>query len=468
MLKKRLAWFGTSVVSGGATLYLTWLAVADKLPHWSLYVVGGVILVASGSQFPVNDDGSSRSLVSVLVRGRSNTAITTGNGSPVTGTVVNARKGIQHVTYNGAQLTIADVRQISIDANRAEVLPAVRAVASEAAIAEIDRRSYWLSDRVIGIISERSPELFKRWDDPRFLAALTSAQRGFAETGDEDLGETLANLVADLASQDIRTRKEILLRQGIDLAQRMTTEHINALATLMYLTQMKLSTPYDIEGLIEAFDGLLKPFYGRLPTSEIDYQYMSSTGACYTDQLRRELSWTAYGLIHRTYPNIMYTPFTVPEITEHFLSEDNPRRDENQQLLTLINRSPDDVKYTPEGHTLLSVDNARFRVHPDLVNTILTGNNGSAVVGPRKCTPLTESQTELREMVKQRSITVEQFKNEVVEMKPELAEFLEELQRTGGLHYRLHPVGFVIAKHVIASHAPLMAKAVDDALAAGA
>lgn len=466
MLKKRLAWFGTSVVSGGATLYLTWLAVADRLPHWSLYVVGGVILVASASQFPVkDDDGLSRSLVSVLVHGRSNTTITTGDGSPVTGTVVNARKGVQHVTNNGLQTTASELRQMFLDASRAEVLPEARAIVTDTVVFEIDRRATWMAGKVIDRLND-DPALLARLNDPRFLAALTSAQRGFAETGDEDLGDTLANLVADLASQDIRTRKEILLRQGIDVAQRLTTEHINALATLMYLTQMKLATPYDIEGLIEAFDGLLKPFYGRLPTSEIDYQYMSSTGACYTDHLRRELSWTVYDLLHKAYPNTMYTPFTVPEITEHFLSDDNPRRDENEQLLTVITRTPDDVKHTPEGHTLLSVDNARFRVRPDLVDHILKDSNSSVVLGPRKGQPLTESQAELREMVKQRSFTAQQFKDEVAELKPELADFLDGLQRTGGLHYRLHPVGFVIAKHVIASHAPLMAKAVDDALEA--
>lgn len=232
----------------------------------------------------------------------------------------------------------------------------------------------------------------------------------------------------------------------------------------MYLTGMKLSTPHDTDGLIAAFDGLLSPYYGRLPKDEIDYQYMSSMGVCYADQLRRGLSWDVYDLLHRAYPDSMYPPFTVAEARESFLSDDNPLRDENVQLLTAIANDEDDVKYTPEGHAMLNIETTRFRVRPDLVTPILTDGNDSPVLTTRNRPQLTDSQTELRNLVQQRSLTAAQFKEKVAELKPDLADFLDEVQRTGGLHYRLHPVGFVIAKHVIASHAPKMAEAVDAAL----
>jgi hypothetical protein len=101
---------------------------------------------------------------------------------------------------------------------------------------------------------------------------------------------------------------------------------------------------------------------------------------------------------------------------------------------------------------------------PSSLTPILSDGNDSPVLTTRNSLQLTDSQIELRNLVQQRSLTAARFREKVVELKPDLADFLDEVQRTGGLHYRLHPVGFVIAKHVIASHAPKMAEAVDAAL----
>jgi hypothetical protein len=69
------------------------------------------------------------------------------------------------------------------------VLPEARGVASEAAVAEINHRTDFFLDKVIQRFNETNPGLFARWDDPRFLAAFTSAQRSYAETGDESLAD---------------------------------------------------------------------------------------------------------------------------------------------------------------------------------------------------------------------------------------------------------------------------------------
>ena len=134
-------------------------------------------------------------------------------------------------------------REIAEIASREVVLREGRAVA-EAVITE---RTGHITDLVFDRINVRDTELFNRFEDPRFLAALTSAQRSYAETGDEDLAEVLASLVVELASQPIRSMHEIVLRQAIDVAPHLTSPHLRALAVNMYLTRFNFNQPYDTE-----------------------------------------------------------------------------------------------------------------------------------------------------------------------------------------------------------------------------
>ena len=68
-----------------------------------------------------------------------------------------------------------------------------------------------------------------------------------------------------------------------------------------------------------------------------------------------------------------------------------------------------------------------------------------------------------RNMALQRTLTVEQFKEKVVEVKAELADFLNLIQITGALNFHLHPVGFILAQHEIRSRAPQLAALKDAA-----
>jgi hypothetical protein len=452
MLAPRLLWGGGAIISA-LTVYLAWAQVADHLARWSFGVIGGLLFIASMIMFPwgQNDDGLPRRLIKTNVRGRNNPTFVTGEGSTNTGNILNTGRG--NVTVG---VTATEARQISIDASHAEVLPAARAVASATAVAAIDERSGKLVDLVIARINETNPQLFVRWDDPRFLAALVSAQRSYAETGDDDLADILASMLEGLASQPIRSRREITLRQAIEVAPRLTTEHINALAVKMYLTYFNLTGPYEnTEQLIGAFDTLLNHYYGGLPSSPIDYGYMSSTGVCYTDQLSTFASGP-YQLLHNNYPNAMYPAFTFGEVREMLLSDDNENRQEYQQLLGVIAKSADDVVQTDQGTVFPNPDDLLFRVAPNHVATVLTSNRNVEQ-------QLTEPQKHLRTMIQQRSLTVEEFQQKVKELKPELADFLDYIERTGAMSFHLHPVGFVLAQHEIKARAPQMAALIDAA-----
>jgi hypothetical protein len=351
--------------------------------------------------------------------------------------------------YQG--VTEERAREIAVEVGRT-ILVESRAVAGQL----ISERADHITDMVIERVNVKDPALFARFEDPRFLAALTSAQRSYAETGDSDLADVLAGLVVGLASQPIRSRREIILRQAISVAQQLTTEHINALAVKVYLTSLKLTEPYDTEHLIRAFDTLLSHYYGRVPSSPIDYGYMSSTGVCYTDQLSAFASGP-YQILHSTYLNSMYPAFTFSEMRETLLSDENENREEYGQLLGVIAKSADGVTRTDRGTVFANPEeDALFRVAPDHVATVLTNI-------PAVEQQLTEPQKQLRAMVQPRLLSVEEFQQKVAEVKPELADFLNFIQKTSALNFHLHPVGFIIAQHEIRSRAPQLATLIDAA-----
>lgn len=345
-------------------------------------------------------------------------------------------------------------REIAEAASRETVLREGRAVA-EAVITE---RVNHLNGLIFERIREEDNALFNRFEDPRFLAALTSAQRGYAETGDGDLAEELASLVVGLASQPVRSRREIFLRQAIEVAKQLTTEHINALSVQTYLTNFKLGEPYfEPEWLIKSFDTLLSHYYGRIPTSQLDYQYMSSMGVWYPDQLSTFASGP-FEVLSKRYENAMYPSLTTKEVQE-FLSPDHPDHEEFTTLLSAHAATEGDVKEASDGTTMVTVSGARFRIAPEAFAKVMTDS--------RDLSQLSSAERSLRGLVLDRWVTTAMFKEKIAEMKPRLADFLELVHNTGLMNHHLLPVGLVLAQHEIRSRAPQLSAVIEDAIDKG-
>jgi hypothetical protein len=247
---------------------------------------------------------------------------------------------------------------------------------------------------------------------------------------------------------------EIVLRQAIDVAPHLTSAHLKALSVNTYFTRFNFNQPFDTEVLIRSLDTLFKPYYGGLPTSSVDYSYMSSTGiGTYMEGLQ-DLGNKPYQLLHKGYPNSMYEAFTFTEMRETLLSDDE-NVEENMKSLVAVSDDPDAVRQTEQG-TAIQTDKVRFRVAQDQVRSILSDIHGAEQ-------QLTEPQKRLRTMVRERSLNAEQFRDKIAEVAPELATFLSEVERSGALNFQLHPVGMLLARHEMGDKAPYLAAQIDTA-----
>jgi hypothetical protein len=451
MLGRLARWLGEWAVVAVAT-WLAWEQVANRLPQWSLYaVLGGVAFLALITlPLGTNNDGSTRRLIS-KVTGRNNSSVVSGDQSPVSGNVIVAGK-----RHTVVVVTPAEARQISNDTGRNELSRDTKAItmpdARDAVEETLNERFGELTDTLIEIMNERDAKLFSRFADPRFLGPLGVAHRTYAELGSEELRTTLSRLLTDLAEQPAGARREIFLRQALEVTRVLTKEHVNSLAVKLFF-QLTLAEPYGTDMLIRALDTLLSPYYEKIATSNWDYQYMSSTGVCQDGQLGA-FATMPYQLLYEKYRNAMYPALRTADLEPKFLSQDGPYNEESERLLLLFAESEDDVLVKGEA-THVSVDGARFRVAPDSVIKILD----TAKVAESY---LTDAEKELRGMVLARTISLDDFKKRIAELRPQLAAMLDTLEKTRALHFPMQPVGFVLAQHEIQSRTPQLAGLVDE------
>jgi hypothetical protein len=183
---------------------------------------------------------------------------------------------------------------------------------------------------------------------------------------------------------------------------------------------------------------------------------MSSTGVCYVDQLGGFGSGP-YKVLHDRYRNSMYKSFTHADLKDYILrEEDNPYLDTYQELLLPHVERESDVTITPKG-SLVAIENARYRLADQHVEYVLNRD-------ARAARQLPPPHGVLRDKILERSLSLEEFQQQIAAQKPELGKLLDRVQKLGALRYLLHPVGFVIARHEIGVRVPALAVAIDEAL----
>ena len=346
---------------------------------------------------------------------------------------VHTDRGTVHLT--GTILSVAEIRQIALDAAKTVLLESWP-------IAEqlIAHRAEQITDIVIERMGAKDRSLFQRFQDPRFLAPLVSVQRSFAETGDRDLGSLLAGLLADLAAEPIRSRRDIVLREAIDCAPRLAAQHLNALTVIVMLKNMRYRWAPDVDILLEGLDRDLRPYYGAIPTDSFEYNYLGATAA---GSYLPGLGATAYNTIFNGHANAMYRPFPPDEIPKEW-TPDEEKGKELAAMLWLQRTEP--------------IENSRVKLAPDAADVILSSDYDTEA-------KLTDMQKNLRNFVKPRSISAEDFKAAVEGKCPELADFFKIVDSTMALHFQPSPVGQMLARHEIATRSPKSAAEMDKLFA---
>lgn len=168
-----------------------------------------------------------------------------------------------------------EVRTIALDVFRANFLE-LRGVAEEVAIGRAEK----ITNEFLSKLGTEAPGATANFSDPDIQRSVYAAQREFACSGEEDLGQVLIDLLVDRVQQDDRNLRALALNEAISAAPKLTERQRCAIGVVFLLRYTRMPGTIDASAIIEArFRGQLL----TLPSIEglhgMDMQHIEYVGA---------------------------------------------------------------------------------------------------------------------------------------------------------------------------------------------
>ena len=114
--------------------------------------------------------------------------------------------------------------------------------------------------------------------DPDFQNSVFEAQKAYARNGNEELKQTLIDLISQRSKQTERNRLMLTLNDAINEAASMTEEDLAILSLLFLLQHVMQSKVSNLEALAEHFRKFYDPIIPSLQQNDLAYKYLASHG----------------------------------------------------------------------------------------------------------------------------------------------------------------------------------------------
>ena len=183
-------------------------------------------------------------------------------------------------------LGYSDVRDIAMDIFKTNFIE-LRSIAQQVAI----ERAEALVDSFLKEAVRQGQTEIPEAENPDFQYALFSAQRDYARTGDQDLGNLLVQLLVDRTKLRDRDLLQIVLNQSLTVAQMLTSDQLDSLSLvflLRYTVNNALSNPLEypvylrapavFSSLVSYLDREILQFVPRASRRDSAYQHLEYAG----------------------------------------------------------------------------------------------------------------------------------------------------------------------------------------------
>lgn len=171
----------------------------------------------------------------------------------------------------------AEMKEIAL-AVFTENFLALRGIAEDVALARADK----ITTEFLTKMYAEAPEAAERFSDPDVQRSVFNAQREFACSGEDDLGQVLVDLLVDRVKEDERSLRTLALNEAITAAPKLTEgqRRAIALAFLVRYTRIPAFLPSPQLIVELRFRGSLL----RLPRPSeglrgVDFQHIEYVGA---------------------------------------------------------------------------------------------------------------------------------------------------------------------------------------------
>ncbi|QYB02741.1 hypothetical protein I1A62_37040 [Rhodococcus sp. USK10] len=312
-------------------------------------------------------------------------------------------------------------------------LPALTASAR----AQFEERAEDLTRDVIERVLSVDPEMLDRLREVRVQIALGTAQRGYAETGDDDLKKILSELVVGAIREKARTHRDLILRQSIDIAAKLTTQQLNALAALVQLSNTHFPDCIGARNLLRSVRASYSHYIDALPTSTGEYSYLASIGCGTEAQLTPEL----FGGVTDTPLNILYK-------NHRYLLHNSFYSDElsNNVSIGEIGHLVRPIIFTQSISAEMTVPHLRYRATKEFAVRAFE-NDGKEVTAP-------SADANFARYLREHTLSEEGFITLAKDEFPEIASMFDQIASTRGIYFQLNAVGRILGCQTAISHAP--------------
>ena len=168
-----------------------------------------------------------------------------------------------------------EVREIALDVFRSNFLE-LRGVAEEVALGRAEK----VTNEFLSKLAAEAPAATSSFADPDVQRAVFEAQREFACSGEEDLGQVLVDLLVDRVQEDERNLRSLALNEAITAASKLTEQQRCAVGVVFLhrYTRVPIIAP-----AAEVLEKRLRENLLNLPPAtgirDVDLQHIEYVGA---------------------------------------------------------------------------------------------------------------------------------------------------------------------------------------------
>lgn len=263
----------------------------------------------------------------------------------------------------------------------------------------------------------RAPENIGSMKSVAMQQSILHAQTSAAVADDEDLTQTLVDILVDKSSTGPRSFKGVVLNEALNVAGKLTSDQVNLLTALVMIRHTITHNLCTVDGVLAQLDVRCGPLYGKIPTTNSALQYMAYTGVGDIERLgHRSIADT----IVRTYDGVFTQGFTVDQLPDGLkpVSANLPQVDERIRLYPDRLRFPVASAETLDWLRNRGELNEPFLTHIDGMKPLIEGN----------------------------LLPADKFIQVLDAEKPNLSQFVRDLEQIGAPSFMLSSVGIALGQ----------------------
>ncbi|HUZ48981.1 MAG TPA: LPO_1073/Vpar_1526 family protein [Candidatus Dormibacteraeota bacterium] len=206
-------------------------------------------------------------------------------------------------------VSYTEARMIALDVFRANFLQ-MRDMAREIA----ESRAQQILDSFLEKLRTEKIDPSITVSDPDMQYAIFDAQKGFARSGEPELGLLLSDLLLRRSKEPQRTTLQLVLNESLQVAPKLNVHQLDllSLSWVMRCTKFKFSSK---EAIFDSYAQWMEPFSHDLRAEDSSYSHMQYAG-CGAIEMGEI---TILRILVGEYPELFQTHQMDPKIIETFM-----------------------------------------------------------------------------------------------------------------------------------------------------